>query len=303
MHKLFITLSLSFLLSACNTLSDWNLSSAFSNSNKDSKLASNTSLEQYNFDWQLSGERSIAPMQVFDDGNKTWLQFMPGQNTPAIFSVKTDLNTLLVRESPVYFTRNSDYIILDGVWDQLVFRGGLLKAKAEKISNVTVSKDKKLDLLAINKTEQLDNTKSSEPKNNYAKPEKLAIKINPEPKNKLKHTELSQKTETHPVKLTSDSFNKVKSLFKVSPADSNIRLALQRWAKLADWTFMPEHWSVDVDIPISAQASFTSSFQESVQDLVGATEMAERPLQPCFYSNKVLRVIPYTQSCNRAYRG
>ena len=273
MHKLFITLSLSFLLSACNTLSDWSLSSAFSNSKQEYKQSKNTSLEQYNFGWQLSGERSIAPMQVFDNGNKTWLQFMPGQNTPAIFSVKTDANSLVVQENPVYFTRNSDYIILDGVWDKLVFRGGLLKAQAEKITNVNTIESEKSDAISLDQTQGLE------------------------------RGALAAKSQTYSINLTADSFNKAKSLYKVSPADNNIRLALQRWAKQADWTFMPEHWNVDVDIPISAQASFTASFQESVQDLVGATEMAERPLQPCFYSNKVLRIIPYTQSCNRAYRG
>lgn len=295
MLKLFVTVPLVALLSACNTLSDWSLASAFGKHESTTKQAKNTALEKYNFDWQLSGERSIAPMQVFDNGNKTWLQFLPGQNAPAIFgvSIKTGDSFNSDIESPIYFTRSSDYIILDGVWDKLVFRGGSLKAQAEKINiqnnaNKEISLDSGFDNLFAASADNTDNAFVLEKNNN----ELLANK-----------SESYPVAENHLINLTENSFNKTKSLFKVSPDDNNIRLALQRWAKQADWIFMPEHWNVDVDIPISAQASFSSSFQESVQELVGATEMAERPLQPCFYSNNVLRVIPYAQSCNRAIRG
>lgn len=287
MQKLFITMPLVFLLSACNTLSDWNFSSAFAKPQTAKKLPNNTALEKYNFDWQLSGERSIAPMQVFDNGNKTWLQFMPGQNAPAIFGIKITSNNenQNYTESPIYFSRNSDYIILDGVWDKLIFRGGTLKAKAQKSSLIESNSSIDISVDWQANHNELVASKTDNPIINNA------------------NNSYTEKDSTYPIDITDNSFKKAGSLYKVSPSDNNIRLALQRWAKQANWTFMAEHWNVDVDIPISAQASFSSSFQESVQDLVGATEMAERPLQPCFYSNNVLRVIPYAQSCNRAFRG
>jgi hypothetical protein len=37
----------------------------------------------------------------------------------------------------------------------------------------------------------------------------------------------------------------------------------------------------------------------AVRHLLAATELSERPLQPCFYSNQVLRVVPYAQACDR----
>jgi hypothetical protein len=84
-----------------------------------------------------------------------------------------------------------------------------------------------------------------------------------------------------------------------------LRLALSRWARNAGWTFEPEHWAVDADIPLAGSASFDLDFTAAVQDLVAATELADRPLQPCFYSNRVLRIVPYAQSCDRtaALRG
>src|SRR5690606_40040164 len=39
----------------------------------------------YDFAYRLSGDRRVAPVQVFDDGRTTWLQFQPGQTLPAVF--------------------------------------------------------------------------------------------------------------------------------------------------------------------------------------------------------------------------
>ncbi|RXN93491.1 hypothetical protein C7R54_04440 [Achromobacter aloeverae] len=89
-------------------------------------------------------------------------------------------------------------------------------------------------------------------------------------------------------------------VFRAELADGNLRGVLARWASLAGWTFGPEHWDVDVDIPLVGAAGFGDDFKHAVRGLVGATEMAERPLQPCFYVNRVLRVVPLAQACDRS---
>jgi hypothetical protein len=87
--------------------------------------------------------------------------------------------------------------------------------------------------------------------------------------------------------------------YDVSPADENLRVVLTRWARAAGWTFEPEHWAVDADIPVAGSARFNATFKVAVQRLVASTELADQPLQPCFYSNKVLRIVPYAQVCDR----
>src|SRR5699024_9956627 len=74
----------------------------------------------------LSGDPAAAPVQVFDDGQKTWLQFLPGQVPPAVFEHTQAGDRLLD------YTRQGDYLILDGVWPTLRFRGGHLQAQARK---------------------------------------------------------------------------------------------------------------------------------------------------------------------------
>lgn len=87
--------------------------------------------------------------------------------------------------------------------------------------------------------------------------------------------------------------------WSVTVADKTFREALARWAKTAKWTFEPEHWTVPVDIPLTASATFRGDFKTAVQQMISSTELSETPLQPCFYSNRVVRVVPYNEMCDR----
>lgn len=87
--------------------------------------------------------------------------------------------------------------------------------------------------------------------------------------------------------------------WSVSPSDKTIREALARWAKIATWSFEPEHWSVGVDIPLTASATFQGDFKIAVRQLISTTELSDTPLQPCFYSNRVVRVVPFNEMCDR----
>lgn len=85
----------------------------------------------------------------------------------------------------------------------------------------------------------------------------------------------------------------------VSSKDKTIREALKSWSKTANWTFEPEHWAVPVDIPITAGAPFSGDFKTAVRQLISTTELGDTPLQPCFYSNRVVRVVPINQVCDQ----
>jgi len=93
----------------------------------------------------------------------------------------------------------------------------------------------------------------------------------------------------------------IKRLWHISPSDGTVRQALTRWAAAENWTFGPDQWELNFDLPIQAQAEFEAeSFQQATQALSQAIAMTESPVRPCFYANRVLRVIPFTRSCNRA---
>ncbi|HRL21640.1 TrbG/VirB9 family P-type conjugative transfer protein [Alcaligenes sp. SDU_A2] len=81
----------------------------------------------FNFGWRLSGEPRIGPMQVFDNGKRTWLQFAPGQQVPAVFGRRQGQEQLLLT------VRSGQFQLLQGVWPELVFRAGHGRAWAIRL--------------------------------------------------------------------------------------------------------------------------------------------------------------------------
>lgn len=92
------------------------------------------------------------------------------------------------------------------------------------------------------------------------------------------------------------------ALFDVRPSDMTVRDVLTRWAQQTGWTHKPEHWALDRDLPVSGTAdasAFGFDFKIAVRKLLASTEMTDRPVQPCFYSNHVVRVVPRAELCDR----
>jgi len=231
----------------------------------------------YDFGWHLSGDRAVAPLQVFDDGHRTWLQFQVGQPLPALFGVRDGTERLLP------YRRLDPYVQIEGVWQGLVLRGGALTARAqyqgENRRSVRVGE---AAIAGAGASTQMAGSASA-----------------PEAVQAMPLAPLSSPVAADAVATSTTS---TQSGFRATPADANIRRALARWATSAQWTFEPEHWTPDVDIPLAGSADFPPDFRQAVRQLLAATELSERPLQPCFYSNRVLRVVPLAQACDRTAR-
>lgn len=88
--------------------------------------------------------------------------------------------------------------------------------------------------------------------------------------------------------------------YSVGLSDPNFRKVLTRWASASGWMFEPEHWSVSRDIPVGGTDSVMADFKTAVRRLLKSTLLTDLPVQPCFYSNKVLRVIPAAELCSRS---
>lgn len=92
-------------------------------------------------------------------------------------------------------------------------------------------------------------------------------------------------------------------VFDVRLTDRSIREVLVRWSKSALWVHESVHWTLDSDFPVEAAADasqFTADYRTAVRRLLAGTENTERPAQPCFYSNGVMRVILKSQFCDRS---
>lgn len=205
------------------------------------------------FGWKLSGNRTVAPLQVFSDSARTWLHWHPDQSLPVIVGIGSEGEQVLT------YRRQPPYTVIEGHWPQLSFRAGRQQAFASRLSaqsNASFAAQR------------------SEPAS-------------------------VRQTPPAPQQQIAASVSAHSPVYSVTPEDQHLRRALLRWSGLSGWRFQPEHWGVDVDMPLSAAASFTDDFVTSVQALLAATELSDRPLQPCFYANQVLRIVSASELCDR----
>ncbi|NLR73389.1 TrbG/VirB9 family P-type conjugative transfer protein [Novosphingobium sp. ERN07] len=77
----------------------------------------------YPYSWQMAGDATLFPEEIYDDGSFTFLKWKPGLDVPAIFSPTID-----GQEGPVNWTMSSDVIRVDGVQSSYVLRIGKIKA-------------------------------------------------------------------------------------------------------------------------------------------------------------------------------
>jgi type IV secretion system protein VirB9 len=79
--------------------------------------------ETLNFHYSMSGSDEIAPMQVYDDGEFTYLLFRDkNAEIPAIFSVNDDLEESIVNYKMSQITKN--LVIVEQVYPKLSLRSG-----------------------------------------------------------------------------------------------------------------------------------------------------------------------------------
>jgi len=261
---------------------------------------------RYGFDWKLSGDRAVAPLQVFDDGRDTWLQFTPGQPLPAIFGQRDGAERLLS------YQRRDPYVRIAGVWPRLVLRGGGLQARAESLSAGLAQA--RAPATAAAGSDALPSPDGGPAAGDALRPGDGA-QIAPEQGGK--HARLTAQAfpmggaagmvqpegaagaAGAPPGTSARAAGASAAGFEAGPGDGNMRRTLVRWAGMAGWTFQPEHWAIDVDIPLTASARFPADFKQAVRQLLAATELSDRPAQPCFYSNRVLRVVSWSEPCDR----
>lgn len=245
---------------------------------------------QFDFGWQISGDPALAPLQVFDDGVRVWLQYPAGQATPALFEQAPAGERLL------HPTREGSYLVVHGLPARILLRGGHLQAQvqrdADAVNDAAAGRAASAQPLAVAGPPPFVSLPQTVP----------PAPVPPAP------ASASDAPGTHPAPRPQVARRAAATLppvpsaarqFDVTPADENLRRALGRWAHRAGWTFDTEHWAVDVDIPLAGSAAFGTEFVAAVRELLAATELGERPLQPCFYANQVLRVVPLAQRCDR----
>ena len=83
-------------------------------------------------------------------------------------------------------------------------------------------------------------------------------------------------------------------LFSISPKDTNLRNALDRWLQQQGYQLA---WRIDDDLPLEFNASFSGDFASVLRQVMLATNNMRTPARVCRHSNRVIRVIARAASC------
>lgn len=90
-----------------------------SNVNKDLGIETSKP-DDWNFSYLLEGDKDSSPVNIFDDGKFTYLEFGK-KEVPAIFAVDKEKN-----ESVVNYHRSGRYVVVENIYRQLTLRNGEL---------------------------------------------------------------------------------------------------------------------------------------------------------------------------------
>lgn len=127
-------------------------------------------LSRYNFNYQYTGEKLIAPTKVFDDGIFTYIEFASNNSeAPAIYSVDSEGFETLVN-----YRISGKYIIVEKVAPQYTLRNGNEIVCLYNMETYTNGTTKKTNLLPNNK-----NFKSNT--NSFENPAEIPFNNNPNP--------------------------------------------------------------------------------------------------------------------------
>ncbi|MCX5544672.1 toxin co-regulated pilus biosynthesis Q family protein [Paraburkholderia sp. CNPSo 3076] len=82
--------------------------------------------------------------------------------------------------------------------------------------------------------------------------------------------------------------------FTITPQDTNLRNALDRWLQTEGWQLA---WKIDDDLPVEFNASFSGDFRSVLTQVMQATDHMRTPARVCRHTNNVVRVIARAANC------
>lgn len=254
--------------------------------------AQSASSQKYDFNYRVSDDR----ISVFDDGKVTRIQLPEGMTIPIVMSQEPAGDVLLDMK------KDSPYLSIQGTYSKLVMRwSGKREIVASYNGPIEIERQGRPAAFGM-ATPARTYGAVSEPVE-FGKTQ-MAVQTTGKAPGlstvEKQQAESTVQTVAANAPINAPAIEPQGVKFEVSPVDQNFRKVLMKWSKDSGWTFEPEHWAVARDIPVSGSDSVISDYKTAVRRLLKSTTLTDLPVQPCFYSNNVLRVIPASELCSRS---
>ncbi len=262
--------------------------------------------DTYDFSYSATGDPRLVPIQVFDNGTKTWLQVPQLQPPPVIFAVTPAGEVILPAR------QEGQMLVVDRVEQQLAIVLGRARAKVRYTGSASRQDEgASFGQVAPNRTNGSAPTplpaaailaarKMPPALTDEAAPPSRAV----EPKTKAPAppaptNELAVATNKPTPTATGESTviqSPPPSEWSVRPDDGDLETLLQRWADSATpkWQLS---WEATKRYPVKFHATLKGSFEDAVTDALRPYARGTDPIKGCTYDNNVLRVVPKPTVC------
>jgi hypothetical protein len=258
----------------------------------------------YDFGYEINGDPFVSPLQVFDDGQVTYLQFQRTDVLPAIFAeTLAGLVLLTPRSEP-------PYVVVGGVENRLVVKMGSRTAVIRRRTGFGPG-----DALAFGAAQPLKyGSRAPVPRTPDAVRRERAQASSSALQSKFPQSagdgvEAEEEAPViRPPKAVPASRQPTKAVVPTvqPPAAAEPEMAWKiddkefarwvfgRWAKEAGWRFS---WDAPKDVPLD-EDSFTGTFDAAIKRAMRAMAAAGANVKGCIYENKRFRVVAANEPCD-----
>ena len=270
----------------------------------------NANTPTFNFSYRIAGDRGAAPLQAFDDGKKTHLQFRDLTSVPAMFA-DTPAGRILLKAGTDYDIQ-PPFVVLHHIEPELMlvmnkrkafvsYKGqptqavvqtpAMYGAKQPVTMSGSISAPQPAEVLA-SRPGSPKKEPSSELAGNPKESVSLASSLGagetviaaPSGKPVVSKTEpVTQPAEPSPAQE-----------WKITSADKNVRTLLERWSKEAKEARYQILWEVPRDLELGAITSVSGTFEDALDSVLLSLVDSEYPIEAVMYDgNNVVRIVKH----------
>ncbi len=274
-------------------------------------LAGAAGAETYDFAYTATGDPRLTPLQVFDNGKRTWLQLPQLNPQPVVFAITTAGEVMLPART------ENQMLVIDRVEQQLAIVLGRARVNVRYVGT-TRRQDDAAMFGATAPAKISGSAPAPMPADKILAAHKEPMAIDPEPAKPQKETapiEVAQKSPAEQKAVADEKKNTavpiadgsttpgadqtpvvpaIPTEWEVKPEDQDLQTLLRRWAVTAGWQIS---WEATKPYPVNFHATLHGGFADAAHDALLPYTVGADPIKGCTYDNNVLRVVPKPTVC------
>ncbi len=265
----------------------------------------------FNFSYKIVGDRTVAPLQAFDNGSKTYLQFRDLSTLPAIFT-DTPAGKILLKAGSEYDVE-PPFVVLRKIEPELLlvmnkrqafvtYKGQANEEHTQKPvmygakQPMVITGSVKPPVAASEFTGSpgvgMLSQKSiiASPTTPVVQPNAVSLAASLAPEETVVGPQPAKNVDTGIPSENPQPLAPARE-WKIALSDKSVRGLLERWSKEDNYQLL---WEISVDLQIGASATISGTFEDALASVLTSLSNSEYPVEAMIYDNRVVRVVKQT---------